>query len=108
VEVNSGPPLLQGAALSSAQQSQFECRNCGEDVTPYRLLYTFQLVAQKVSCTAPEACNKSLPAQQPNAELTRSENHITLINYVVPLCICDGFRRVRSVKCLYLWNCGLG
>jgi hypothetical protein len=42
--VISGPPLLQQSALNSARQSKFECLNCTEGLTPYHLLYTFQLV----------------------------------------------------------------
>jgi hypothetical protein len=101
---SSGPPLLMRAALDSAQQSQFECQKCGEEVTPYRLLYTFRLDAVTVSCTAPEDCNKSYPTRSP--EVTQTENHIILINHEAPMCICGGFPRVRSLKCLYLWRCG--
>ena len=42
--VVSGPPLLQRAALTSAQQSQFRCDGCSAEPTSYRLVYTFQLV----------------------------------------------------------------
>ena len=105
--VASGVPLLQRAALNSAQQSQFECRNCSEIVTQYRLLYTFKLVELPVSCSVPEDCNKTVPPQHA-PEVTQSENHITLISEAVPLCICDVVKKVRSLKCLYLWRCGLG
>src|SRR5712692_11252304 len=33
--VVSGHPMLQQAALESAQRSQFECKGCGEAVTSY-------------------------------------------------------------------------
>src|SRR5882762_607379 len=46
-----GPPLLQQAALESAQQSLFECRGCTEAVTPYSLVYTFQLVGPDCHAT---------------------------------------------------------
>jgi hypothetical protein len=103
--VVDGPPLLWRAALNSAQQSQFECRKCSESVTPYRLVYAFQLVVMTVGCTAPEDCNRTVP-DQPAPMVTQSENHVTLVNHVAPLCICDSIRKRRSLKCLYLWRCG--
>ncbi|HEY4660597.1 MAG TPA: energy transducer TonB, partial [Terriglobales bacterium] len=42
--VSSGHPLLQQAALESAQQSAFECTGCTE-ITSYMLTYSFQMVA---------------------------------------------------------------
>jgi hypothetical protein len=104
--VTSGPSLLERAALNSAQQSEFECLKCSETVTQYRLLYTFKLVELPVSCSVPEDCNKPVPAQHA-PEVNQSANHITLINEAVPLCICDVIKKVRSLKCLYLWRCGL-
>ena len=103
--VVDGPPLLRQAALNSAMQSRFECRKCTESVTPYRLVYTFQLVVMTVSCKVPEDCNRSVP-HQPAPMVTQSENHVTLVNHVAPLCICDYIRKRRSLKCLYLWRCG--
>ena len=105
--VLSGPALLRRAALNSAQQSQFECRNCSGSATPFRLVYTFQLVAHTISCNAPEDCGRSaqdLPAPQ----VTQLENHVTVVNHVSDTCICDvqAVRR-RSLKCLYLWRCGV-
>ncbi len=41
--VVSGPLLLRPAALDSVQGSRFECRNCGEAINNYRLVYTFKL-----------------------------------------------------------------
>jgi TonB family protein len=40
-EVVKGHPLLREAALDSARQSKFECRECGEAPVPYSVLYTF-------------------------------------------------------------------
>lgn len=105
--VTSGAPLLQQAALNSAKQSQFECHNSNENITEYRLLYTFKIVELPVSCSVPEDCNKTVAVQHA-PEVTQSENHITLINETVPLRICDVVKKVRSLKCLYLWRCGLG
>jgi TonB family protein len=43
VVVLSGHPLLKESAVTSAQQSQFECRRCIEQLTKYRLVYTFDV-----------------------------------------------------------------
>jgi len=104
--VISGPPLLQQSALTSARQSKFECLKCTEELTPYHLLYTFQLVLPTDACTAPDACNKPVSVEHA-PEVTQSENHITLTSWPSPVCICDYLKKVRSAKCLYLWKCGL-
>jgi Gram-negative bacterial TonB protein C-terminal len=92
----SGPPMLYKAALQSAQQSQFECRNCSDAITSYTLVYTFKLNDQP--CCSPTA----------DLHVTQSENHVTAIDNAI--CFCDpaaGPWKVRSAKCLYLWKCGI-
>jgi TonB family protein len=103
--VVSGHPLLKQAALDSAQQSQFECRNCSDSDVPVHLTYTFQLATCDGYC-APPAANQTT---QSYPRVIQSENHVTLIDR--PPCICDPagvqeVRKVRSLKCLYLWRCG--
>ncbi|HXN17505.1 MAG TPA: hypothetical protein VN875_04165 [Candidatus Binatus sp.] len=89
---------LQDAALQSAQQSQFECRDSSAAVTWYWLVYTFQLVAEGRCSTRP----------RPD-RVTQSENHETVSGEAVFL--CPGFdvlpEKVRVAKCLYLWKCGV-
>ena len=51
VEVIRGSSLLREAAVASARQSTFECRNCSEDATSSRIVYTFQLTGPEASCT---------------------------------------------------------
>lgn len=97
VEVVSGPPLLQRVAVESARQSQFECRACTDGVTPYELVYSFQL-------SNGDCCNS------PNApEVSASENHVWVTNS--HFCFCDPAgtveRKARSMKCLYLWRCAV-
>jgi TonB family protein len=98
VEVVKGPPLLQKAALESARQSQFECRGCGDGVTPFKLLYSF-LLSDGDCCKA---------ADSPTI-VTASEDHVWVTNS--RFCTCDPAgtmeRKVRSVKCLYLWRCAV-
>jgi hypothetical protein len=97
VAVVSGPPLLQQVAVESARQSQFECRACTEGVTPYKLVYSFQL-------SEGDCCNS------PNSpKVTASENRVLVTNS--HFCFCDPAgtvgRKVRSMKCLYLWRCSV-
>ena len=102
-----GHPLLKQAALDSAQESQFDCRGCGETPTSYSLIYTFQLVGENGCCTS-----EGDSTDKPNEHFPRviqSLNHVTLVDQ--PVCICDPAftidrRRARSAKCLYLWKCG--
>jgi TonB family protein len=49
-EVVSGHPMLKQASLDSAQQSQFECRLCGEATTPYSLTYQFRITPRDPYC----------------------------------------------------------
>ncbi len=103
--VVSGPPLLIRAALQSAQQSQFQCRNCADAVTAYRVTYTFNLIVTEGKC--PDDCNRTGPEPvQPAPTVKLEGSHVTLTNYVYAPCICDGFRKVRKLKCFYLWRCG--
>jgi len=106
--VVSGHPLLKQAALESAQQSQFECRNCIEVVRSYRLLYTFQLGPTKYCAETSDAA-KSNQQEQPYPRVTQSQDHVTVIDQ--PEGTCDPVvtitgKKVRSAKCLYLWRCG--
>ena len=90
----SGHPLLQQAALESAQQSQFECRGCTEAVTSYSLVYAFQLFGKDCHATT------NGPAQ-----VSQSQNRVSVLDEGG---ICEGVfaHKVRSAKCLYLWKCG--
>jgi hypothetical protein len=106
VVVISSPSLLDQAALNSAKHSQFKCLNCAEELTQYHLFYSFRIDAQPSPCTGPNLCNTPTPVEHA-PEVAQLENHITLTGHPSPLCICDYVRKVRSVKCLYLWKCGL-
>jgi len=91
----SGPPILQWAAQNSAKQSQFECRKCSDEITSYRIVYTFQ-----IDETAP-CCQPNEPAPR----VSQSDNHVTLIAPRVCLCGSTVPTKVRSLRCLYLWKC---
>ena len=104
VEALSGHPLLKRAALSSAENAQFECRNCAEPTTYYRLVYTFEIEGE-CPCETPESKSRH---QQPSPNYPRiaaAQNRLTVTAHI--LCFCDSFdiKKKRSLKCLYLWRC---
>jgi TonB family protein len=104
----SGHPLLQHAALESAQQSQYECRGCAEAVTPYPLVYTFQLFGTDCHATANAPSSNANNVEQdarPRAQVSQSQNHVSVLDEGG---YCEGVftHKVRSAKCLYLWKCG--
>ncbi|MCU1332731.1 MAG: outer rane transport energization protein TonB [Candidatus Angelobacter sp.] len=90
-----GHPLLKQSALESAQQSRFECRGCGDEVTYYSLTYTFQ-----------DATGPPKPNESRNFEVVQSQNRVTIFAQPRPIHIYFVNVRVRAVKCLYLWGCG--
>lgn len=99
LEVVTGHPLLAQAALDSARQSHFRCTNCGESLSSYRLVYTFQFVETE------DCCNT---AQDGFPEVSQSANHIIVVER--SWCTCDPVEtivKVRSIKCLYLWHCSV-
>ena len=107
--VVSGPPMLQKAALVSAQQSLFECRGCGEKPTPYRLVYTFQLI--DAGCCAGDSSKAKTTDTGPSPtypQITQSQNRVSIVDEAG--CFCDPagqIGKVRSLKCLYLWRCAI-
>lgn len=99
LEVVTGHPLLAQAALDSAKQSHFRCTNCGESLSSYRLVYTFQFVETE------DCCNT---AQDGFPKVSQSANHIMVVER--SWCTCDPVEtivKVRSIKCLYLWHCSV-
>jgi hypothetical protein len=103
--VVSGPPLLQQAALDSAQGSQFQCTGCSEPVTPYSLAYTFRLI-DVGCCATTEERAKIVHDYGQLPHVIQSQNQITLIEDSGCFCESFGLRKVRAAKCLYLWRCG--
>jgi TonB family protein len=102
-DVISGPGMLRQAALDSARQSQFNCRQCSEDVNSYRLVYTFQLVATEFNGN----CEVKLDPTATYPKVLQSMNNVTLIDHSIGLCDPGvTITKVRSAKCLYLWKCG--
>lgn len=104
VVVESGHPLLQQAALDSAKQSHFECRDCSKPLS-YLMEYTFEKTSRGNCCSAfssPTEVEQELPTINAQGQpLT----HITISTEQI--CFCDpaATTRVRSLRCLYLWKC---
>lgn len=104
VRVVSGPPLLRQAALESAQQSQFECRDCNEPVAPYHLVYTFQLGETRYCTTTKVIPNTE--AEELRPKVTQVRNQVTVLDNPVSTCDMPAeIHGVRSAKCMYLWRC---
>jgi TonB family protein len=109
VTVESGHPLLKRAALDSAQQSQFDCERCGKEVRSVQMVYSFQL-GPTVYCTGASSPPNADKREESYPRVMQAENHITVIDQ--PVGTCDlAFKitekKVRSIKCMYLWKCGL-
>lgn len=103
--IASGHPLLQQAALESAQQSKFLCQGCTDATTPYSLVYTFQLVAPDCHAPTSIAHGAGVNDEKSSAQVSQSQNHVTVMDEGG---ICEGVFawKVRSAKCFYLWKCG--
>jgi TonB family protein len=105
--VVSGHPLLKQAALDSAERSQFECRNCSDEIRPFQMLYSFQLGPTSY-CAETSETSKSDEKKQFYPRVLESQNHVTVIDQPVGTCdLGPDVMRVRSAKCLYLWRCSL-
>ena len=107
--VESGHPLLKQAALDSAQQSQFGCETCGVEARSVQMVYSFQL-GPTVYCTGASSPPNADKREESYPRVMQAENHITVIDQ--PVGTCDlAFKitekKVRSIKCMYLWKCGL-
>jgi TonB family protein len=102
----SGHPMLKQAALDSAQQSGFECREC-DSTASYQLLYSFRLTKGNDCCSA-----MSVPAQvtlEPPLSEQNGQRQTLIAITAGEICICDPAsqftKKSRSLKCLYLWKC---
>jgi TonB family protein len=93
-----GNKMLPPAALDSARKSLFECHQCADDLTPYTLVYSFEVSAKYDS-------DWPCPADY-KPKIVQAENHVSLT--VEPRMVQATFSdtKTRSAKCLYLWRCG--
>lgn len=99
VQAVSGPQMLLQAAVDSATRSRFELPPGGTTADSYQLLYRFAL-DKAPGCS--QERDKSYP------HINYESNIITISEQAVTICDPATERtRVRSVKCLFLWKCGL-
>jgi hypothetical protein len=104
--VVSGPELLKKSALESAQKSEYECRNCRDEQTWYRLVYSFELDPK--DCAEEAEISKNSQKKRTYPIVIKSRDEVVLSEEVIAG--CDPVTRisqykVRSWKCLYLWKC---
>jgi Gram-negative bacterial TonB protein C-terminal len=104
VDVVRGPRMLLEAAIESARASHFLCKNCEGTISPYSLTYEFRIVA-----TNPEQYCKGIDEQIP-PKLAALLHKVAV--FAKEVWTCDPTstvepQKVRSIKCLYLWTCGL-
>jgi TonB family protein len=107
VSVVSGHPMLNPAAVESAQRTEYECKDCNQ-LTPHRMTYRFEL-GEAVFCDGIDATGHGIYDQKSYQRVSQSGNTITVFDR--PFGTCDptvktSFERIRSAKCLYLWRCG--
>jgi hypothetical protein len=103
----SGKPMLAQAALESAQNSKFLCRDYESETTTYFMTYTFQAGEHP----GPGCCIGDTRTNQKRhgTEVRWLGEHVTVVE--PPRCFCScpwpaPLQKVRSWKCLYLWKCG--
>jgi len=106
VAFESGHLMLKQAALDSAEQSQFECRECASTAS-IQLVYSFRLTKGRDCCSA-----VSVPAQatlEPPLSDQKGQRQTLITITAEDICLCDPAsqltKKSRSPKCLYLWKC---
>jgi hypothetical protein len=103
-----GSPLLRAAAPDSAQKSKFKYVGCGEAGGSHSVTYAFQLVETGACASnAPRDTDCQLEVQHaPN--VIQSRNHVTIVAEAIGTCgpAIVVVKKVRSMKCRYLWRCG--
>jgi TonB family protein len=101
VQVESGPQMLKQAAVDSATRSRFQLAPGDQPEKSYQLVYRFAL-------DKPPGCNQGRDKSYPHIHY---ESNIITIAEQPTSSTCDPApeepTRVRSIKCLFLWKCGL-
>jgi TonB family protein len=116
IAVLDGPPMLQQAALDSARQSQFECKDCAGSSLSRSFTYSFRFPQEGQQNPDPCCCSHepgSPGYKAHGATVSQSDETITVTT--PPVCSCpdacdvkwaEQHSHFRSPKCLYLWKCG--
>jgi Gram-negative bacterial TonB protein C-terminal len=96
VHAVSGPPMLRDHAEELAKQTQFECRNCTAEPTPFPLTIRYAM-------DVPAACD-----HDPSYPRVAQSNGVIILTDQAWM-LCDPAidrTRAHSWKCIYLWKCG--
>jgi TonB family protein len=106
VALESGHQMLTQAALDSAKQSQFVCRECDTSAT-YHLVYSFRLTRGGDCCSAFSVTPQV--TEEPESPEQNGQPQMRIAITAEEICLCDPgatlTKRSRSAKCLYLWRC---
>jgi hypothetical protein len=98
----NGHPLLRQAAIDSAQHSQFECRNCAQQLESYRIVYSF--VLDPIACGQQSSLARG-DGQQAYPQVSQSGSRIQVLDQTFAACSTGENAKRRSLRCLYLWHC---
>lgn len=111
VNALTGHPMLQQAALDSAQHSTFECNGCASD-SLYSLFYRFEQSSEGDCCRAMSVAPTVHQQTMTDDDQGRPQTQVSII--AEHGCLCDPTatltvtrHRARSLKCLFLWKCSL-
>jgi len=103
IKNSSGPRILVAAAEESVKASKLRCDSCGTAAASFGVVFDFEIARH--SCNDPEI---NFP---PTAKL-ETLNRVSVT--AEPVCTKDPVvrtekvqKKVRSIRCLYLWRCGL-
>jgi TonB family protein len=87
VALVGGQPMLNGAAMESAQKTQFQCKNCLERSASYRMTYKFEL-GDAIYCKGIDANGKGIYDAAEGTEVSQSQGIITVrarpMQHVIP------------------------
>jgi hypothetical protein len=114
VSVIDGSPMLRQAALDSAKQSQFECKDCGESdhLVEGTFTYSFQVSPEQEPADS-NCCleERASPDKVLTTQASRSDERITIT--IPPVCICSAEylgtlmdRRMRLIAGNDALDCG--
>ena len=103
----SGPPLLVRAVTDSLPQARFACDGCAQQEYTYSLTYEFVLPEDNFAGACAEYHQTAKAPPMPPSTLD-SPTHVT-VRPLQAFCMAvdPATPRVRSVRCLWLWKCGI-
>lgn len=103
IDRGSALPELRQAVTVAARQSRFDCKSCDQKPQFYSLQYHFE-----TKPIDPETyCRAYAQLDPPPADVDIPGARVSIYGWQEYTCDpAVEIRRFRSLKCLYLWNCG--